>query len=159
MDYVKTRSPKHLGNFGEALATYALVRKGFEVAVVDHIGADLIAEKDKWRYAISVKTRLFKPESKESLMTPITFKDIEHLNFFSEKFKMTGLFAHVLCLADERVIHLFMMRTKDVPEILPRIKEGYSMRFSKRSIGNLMTEDRIDCCSWHDESIGDWDFV
>ena len=38
----QTRAPKLLGDFGEVLATYALIRKGFEVAVVGHVGADLI---------------------------------------------------------------------------------------------------------------------
>ena len=41
----QTRAPKLIGDFGEGLVTYALIRKGFEVAVVDHVGADLIAEK------------------------------------------------------------------------------------------------------------------
>ncbi len=32
----QTRAPKQLGDFGEGLVTYALIRKGFEVACVDH---------------------------------------------------------------------------------------------------------------------------
>ena len=41
----RTRAPKQLGDFGESLVTYTLIKKGYEVAYVDHVGADLIAEK------------------------------------------------------------------------------------------------------------------
>ena len=52
----QTRSPKLIGDFGEGLVTYALIRGGYEVAQVDHVGADLIAEKEGRRIAVSVKT-------------------------------------------------------------------------------------------------------
>ena len=63
----QTRAPKLLGDFGEGLVTYALILKGYEVAYVDHVGADLIAEKKGKRFAVSVKTRLFRKGSRESL--------------------------------------------------------------------------------------------
>lgn len=63
----QTRTPKQIGDFGEGLVTYALIRKEYEIAYVDHVGADLIAEKDGSRFAVSVKTRLFRPGSTESL--------------------------------------------------------------------------------------------
>lgn len=44
--YQPSRASKQLGDFGEGLVTYTLIRKGFEVACVDHVGADLIAERD-----------------------------------------------------------------------------------------------------------------
>lgn len=43
----QSRAPKLIGDFGEGLVTYALIRGGYEVAHVDHEGADLIAVK--WR--------------------------------------------------------------------------------------------------------------
>lgn len=67
----QTRASKQLGDFGEGLVTYTLVRKDFEIAYVDHIGADLIAEKGGKRYAISVKIRLFREGSKESRMVVV----------------------------------------------------------------------------------------
>lgn len=41
-----SRAPKQLGDFGEGLVTYALIRKGLEVECVGHVGADLIAQKN-----------------------------------------------------------------------------------------------------------------
>jgi hypothetical protein len=49
-----TRAPKLLGDFGEGLITYLLIRKGFEVAYVDHVGADLIAERSGELWAVLV---------------------------------------------------------------------------------------------------------
>jgi hypothetical protein len=40
-DRQHSRAAKQLGNFGEGLVTYNLIRKGFEVAYVDHVGAAL----------------------------------------------------------------------------------------------------------------------
>lgn len=42
----QTRAPQQLGDFGEGLVTYALIRKEYEIAFVGHVGADLIAEKN-----------------------------------------------------------------------------------------------------------------
>ena len=64
------RLAKQLGDFGEALVMFILGQiKGYKVALVDHVGADIIAtdrEKDGKRYAISVKSRCFKTDGPQS---------------------------------------------------------------------------------------------
>jgi hypothetical protein len=60
MEIVK--SPRHqkiIGNFGEALLCNWLSRSGFEVAIVDHTGIDVLAynSRTKKRLGISVKSR------------------------------------------------------------------------------------------------------
>lgn len=54
-----TRHQKIIGNMGEHLVCNWLSRSGFEVAVVDHTGIDLIAydPKSKERMGITVKSR------------------------------------------------------------------------------------------------------
>jgi len=155
----QTRSPKQLGDFGEGLVTYALIRKGFEVAYVDHVGADLIAEKAGKRIAVSVKTRLFRPGSSESLMTVVEFSALEKLQYFAEQFGMEPVFAQVVCLAGDHTIHLFMLRTSDIPTILAKVQHGYSTRFSKKRIKELTQSAMVDYSSWSDENIGEHDFV
>jgi Holliday junction resolvase len=150
----QSRSPKQLGDFGEGLVTYALIRKGFEVAYVDHVGADLIAEKDGSRIALSVKTRLFRPKSKESHMVAVESSNIEKLKYFSNQFNMEPVFAQVICLADNGVIHLFMFREKDMEKVLPKIKNGFSIRFSYKNINKLKDNSFIDYSCWENERIG-----
>ena len=54
-----SRHSKIAGNFGETLFLYWLSKKGYEIALVDHTGIDLIAYEKKTgrRFGISVKTR------------------------------------------------------------------------------------------------------
>ena len=155
----QTRSPKQLGDFGEGLVTYTLIRKGYEVAYVDHVGADLIAEKNRRRYAISVKFRLFSEGSNESRMVSISYNDIEKLETFSRQFDMMPLFAQVVSIADEKTIHLFIISVENIKRILPKIKNGYSLRFGPKAIHELINNDRVDYSLWKNETIGNRDFA
>ena len=86
----QTRAPKHIGDFGEGLVTYAFVRKEFEVAKVDHVGADLIAEYDCKRFAVSVKTRYYRPGSVETRAALLSHDDIKKLNHFAKQFGLSN---------------------------------------------------------------------
>ena len=154
----QSRAPKHLGDFGEGLVTYALIRKGFEVANVDHVGADLIAEKKEKRFAVSVKTRLFKIGSKESLNFVVEKQHIDKLNTFAKQFGMTPLFALALCLSDERTIHLLVIPEANLKD-LPATKHGVAIRFSRKSRQKLLQQPFIDYSCWKDETIGTNDFA
>lgn len=56
------RFPKQFGDFAETLVMYILGLKSWSVALIDHVGADIIAiNKDSLlrRFAISVKGEIF----------------------------------------------------------------------------------------------------
>jgi Holliday junction resolvase-like predicted endonuclease len=63
-----TRHSKIIGNLGEHLVCNWLSRSGFEVAVVDHTGIDVIAynPKTKERLGITVKSRTRNPGKERS---------------------------------------------------------------------------------------------
>lgn len=149
-----SRAPKQLGDFGEGLVTYALIRKGFEVACVDHVGADLIAERDERRIAVSVKTRLFREGSKESRMAVFEYSHIEKLEHFAKRFALEPVLAHVACIADEKIIYLFILRVSDMKEHLDQVKFGYSFRFSAKQLNNTIDLPYVDYSSWSQELIG-----
>ena len=155
----QTRAPKQLGDFGEGLVTYALIRKGFEVACVDHVGADLIAEKNGSRFAISVKTRLFKTGSKESLVFQAEYQHLDKLDYFARQFGMIPMFGLVICIADENAIHLLLAKVEDIRNGLPKTKHGYSFRFAKAARQNLIEQTHIDYSCWTGEVIGKNDFA
>jgi Holliday junction resolvase-like predicted endonuclease len=72
-----TRHQKIIGDFGEAIFCNWLSRSGFEVAIIDHTGIDIVAynKKTKKRLGISVKSR-----------TRTSGKEAESVNiFFNEK--------------------------------------------------------------------------
>jgi len=154
----QSRSPKLLGDFGEGLVTYALIRKDFEVAYVDHVGADLIAEKSGSRFAISVKTRLFKEGSKESLSFVVEEDHLNKLDYFAHQFGMIPMYAHVLCLADEKCIHLVIVRVEDIRTNLKKVQHGYVFSFAKSKRRKFIEQPFIDYSCWAGETIGEKDF-
>ena len=145
----QTRAPKHIGDFGEGLVTYTLIRKGFEVAKVDHVGADLIAEFNGKRFAISVKARLYRIGSVENRGVIIKESDIDKLNYFSDQFGMTSLFAHACSIADDKIIHLVIIPVSLIPDVMTKTKEGY-----RKDIKHLIDDSRVDYSCWRDEAIG-----
>lgn len=153
-----TRAPKQIGDFGEGLVTYTLIRKGFEVAYVDHVGADLIAEKNGSRFAISVKTRLFGIGSKESLAFQAEYDHLAKLEHFADQFGMIPMFAFVFCIADEHAMHLLMAQVKDIRTGLPQTKHGYAFRFAKSTRQKLFEYPFMDYSCWTGEVIGTKDF-
>jgi Holliday junction resolvase len=154
----QTRAPKQLGDFGEGLATYALIRKGYEIAFVDHVGADLIAEKNGNRLAISVKTRMFKTCSKESQVFVVEKDHLAKLEHFAGQFGMLPVFALLINLVDERMLHLLIMPVADLKMSFPEVKNGYSIRFTPTKRSELMTRSFVDYSCWKEERIGDKDF-
>jgi len=155
----QTRAPKLLGDFGEGLVTYALIRKGYEVAYVDHVGADLIAEKTKRRFAISVKTRLFKKDSKESRVFAVKKSDLDKLKYFANQFGMVPLFALLIIVVDEQMMHLLLMPVAELKQNLPKTKhDGRSIRFTRSKRDKLLAEPFVDYSCWKEEKIGEKDF-
>ena len=154
----QSRAPKLNGDFGEGLVTYASIRKGYEVACVDHVGADLIAEKHGSRFAVSVKTRLFKIGSKESRAFVVEYQHLHKLDHFAQQFGMVPMFALVVCIADEKAIHLLLARAEDIRKGLPKVKHGYTFRFANSTRQKLFDQPFIDYSCWTGENIGAKDF-
>ena len=149
-----TRAPKQLGDFGEGLVTYALIRKGFEVACVDHVGADLIAERAPHRIAVSVKTRMYKADAVETRGTVIAFDHLEKLEHFANRFKLEPVFAHVVSIVDDKTIHLFILRVADIKKHLDKVDRGYRLRFGEKHLAQTVALPYVDYSLWRDETIG-----
>ncbi|MCA9236758.1 MAG: hypothetical protein KDA44_14885 [Planctomycetales bacterium] len=152
-DKHSTRAPKQFGDFGEGLTTYALIRKGFEVAYVDHVGADLIAEKNKYRIAVSVKSRMFRAQSRESRMTVFTRDHLDKLEHFAKRFQLDPVIAQVVCIVDRSIMHLFMLRAKDVRKKLKSGKHGFSLHFGPKSLEHTKSLDFVDYSCWAQECV------
>jgi hypothetical protein len=148
-----TRSPKHIGGFGEGLVIYALIRCGFEVATVDHVGADLIAERFGNRYAISVKSRMYPRGSKEQRGVLFSFGDLEKLEEFSNRFNLAPLFAHVCNDVDEGLIHLVMFPTSRIRQVMAKVKLNY-----RKHIRDLSVDDGVMHFSWREEQLDECGF-
>ena len=86
---------RQLGNFGEhAMAFVFSYMKGYKVAIVDHVGIDLIATKPnsvQMPYAISVKTML-----KSKISYEYKFDEIEKIVDISMDLNYTPAVAYIL---------------------------------------------------------------
>ncbi|MBL9082880.1 MAG: hypothetical protein JNK76_13785 [Planctomycetales bacterium] len=149
-----SRSAKHIGNFGEGLVIYSLIRAGYEVATVDHVGADLIAERAGKRFAISVKSRLYRAGSVESRGVLIAPGDIEKLESFAARFQLKPLFAHVCSIVDDKVIHLVMFPIEIVSEVMSNVQSGF-----RKDIRHLIDDPRIHYCFWSEGALAEHDFI
>ncbi|MCH7725792.1 MAG: hypothetical protein IH991_04825 [Planctomycetes bacterium] len=153
MDRKNSRAPKLLGDFGEGLVTYTLIRKGMEVACVDHVGADLIAEKDDYKIAVSVKTRLFRSGSVESRGAVFEYTHLEKLKHFANRFDLDPVLAHAVCIADDNIIHLFILRVTDIESKLKPVKHGHRFQFGPKHLDATIELPYVDYSCWSNESI------
>lgn len=149
-----SRAAKQLGDFGEALVNYDFIRKGYVVAVVDHVGADLICSKDEKKFAVSVKTRWYKEGSKESRMFNIENTHLDKLKYFSNIFGLEPLFSLIINMSDNRMIILFTVKVSDIEASFKKTKAGYSFNFSDKKIEELKLNQKISISLWENEIIG-----
>ena len=159
--YVPTRAPKQLGDFGEFFVNFILNQKEkeYEIAHVDHVGADLIAEKDGAIYAISVKTRKFKNGSKESRMYTIEQGHLDNLKYFAEKFKMVAVLVIVIAIEDEKKLEAFIVKVKDIEkqkDLFSKVKNGYSFNFGVKNRKGIDVRNSvyIDYTLFKEEKMG-----
>ena len=152
-EYQPSRASKQLGDFGEGLVNYTLIRKGFEVACVDHVGADLIAERKGYRVAVSVKTRQYRHGSIESRGFVFEYSHVEKLKYFAKRFDLHPIIAHAVCIADDHALHLFMLRVADVRTKLKAVKLGYRFQYGSNHLAETIALPFVDYSSWSNESI------
>ena len=157
--YVPTRAPKQLGDLGEFFVNFILNQKEYEIAHVDHVGADLIAEKSGAIYAISVKTRKFKKDSKESRMYTIEQSHLDNLEYFAEKFKMVAVLAIVIAIEGEKKLEAFIVKVEDIKQqkdLFSKVKNGYSFNFGVKNRKGIDVRNNgyIDYTLFKEEKMG-----
>lgn len=105
------RLAKQLGDFGESLVMYLLGNlKHYKVALVDHVGADIIAtdrSENGKRFAISVKTRWFK---KDDPSLPYDLDNQQKLSEFAYEFDMIPVVAFVMIDKTSEIIDVYLMK-------------------------------------------------
>lgn len=113
-----SRHPKITGDFGEALVLYLLSKHGFECALVDHTGIDIIARRphSKEVMGISVKSRSRTPgKEKEHLAMPK--RDFEMAKKACASFGCTPYFALVVDGGD--TLRPFLLSLRHLVKLFP----------------------------------------
>lgn len=134
------RLPKQFGDFAESLIMYLLGRhKGARVALVDHVGADIIATApdSSARYAISVKGRNF-PAS-ESKGFNFSKHDVDMLRDFAASFELIPAVAFVFAddMDGKEKIRVFLVRLDDMGHLAANEECGFFSLSDSRTTGGL----------------------
>lgn len=124
---------------------------------MEDAGADLVAAGRGQRYAVHVKSRLIRPGSRDGGATVVEFEQLQRLSLFAERFVLVPLLAQVVCLADEKLIHLFLLKAAQLAGVLPIVQNGYGIRFGREELEALARHPAVDYSRWREELIeGTW---
>jgi hypothetical protein len=87
-------------------------------------------------------------------VTVIESDHLRKLDLFADRFAMIPLLAQVVCLADDRLIHLFLFQARQLGDVLPTVKNGYSIRFGPQRVEALSRNAAADYSCWREELVG-----
>lgn len=143
MDIFKSsRHSKIAGDFGETLVLYWLSKFGFECALVDHTGIDLIARNPHTKeiMGISVKSRTrVKGTEADSITLPAD--SFEKVTFACEAFGCVPYLAVVVDASD--VIRVFLVELNHFLKICPIRKVGAYWKVSNKYLNQYMSDPQI----------------
>lgn len=137
-----SRHSRITGDFGESLILYWLSKSGFECAVVDHTGIDIIARHPHRRelLGISVKSRS-RNEGTEGTHLNVRKPDIDKARLACETFLCKPYLAFVVDEAQK--IRVFMLSIADFLKIKPGGTKVSAWTMSESSIRRYQHDKRI----------------
>ena len=140
-----TKSSRHskiTGDFGESLVLYWLSKYGFECAMVDHTGIDLIARNpnNEKVLGISVKSRSRTGDTKSSSLN-IGNANFEKAAKACEAFGCIPYFAIVIDAGDK--ITVFVLSMEELERIAPQGKSVSSWKMSPKYLEQYKNNPNI----------------
>jgi len=119
------RLPQQFGKFGESLVMFWMGQTlGYSVALVDHVGADIIASGENGKIlAVSVKSRIFK---KDDPSTVFDHGNIEKLRYFADKFECIPAVAFVFIDKGGKCIDVYLVELELFEKLCKEKKSGFS---------------------------------
>uniref|UniRef100_UPI003F692091 hypothetical protein n=1 Tax=Streptococcus pluranimalium TaxID=82348 RepID=UPI003F692091 len=139
------RFPKQFGDFAESLVMYVLGLSNWSVALIDHVGADVIAvgrDNNKKRMAISVKGRNF--PSTESKFFDFDRNNIDKLRDTANLLRMIPAVSFVFVDFQEgvRKIRIIMTELSDLESLAIDKNIGFVNLNAKSGIQIKFTQSK-----------------
>ena len=137
-----TRHAKITGDFGEAVILYWLSKYGFECAIVDHTGIDIIARNPHTDevMGVSVKSRS-RTEGSETEHVTIPNAHRDKVEAACAAFGCVPYFAVVVDAGD--IIRGFIVPMRRLLEIFPRGKTASGWKMRKADLDQYATDPEI----------------
>ena len=156
MDISKSsRHSKLTGDFAEALVLYWLSKYGFECALVDHTGIDIIARNphSKEIMGISVKSRSRTPGTADDSIT-IPADSFKKAQRASDAFGCKPWFAIVVDAKD--IIRVFLLPMDHLLKVCPIRQRGSYWKVSKRYLDQYCSDEEIKIFEFRTETVRWW---
>jgi Holliday junction resolvase-like predicted endonuclease len=137
-----SRHSKITGNFGEQLILYWLSKHGFECALVDHTGIDIIARNPHTDevMGISVKSRSRNPGTEQTYIS-IPNEQFDKAEAACKAFGCVPYFAIVVDEAD--IIHCWILSMEHLLDLYPRGERVAGWKMRERSLGAYANDPDI----------------
>jgi Holliday junction resolvase len=152
------KSPRHskiTGNFAEALVLYWLSKHGFECALVDHTGLDIIA-RNPHTYelmGISVKSRS-RNEGREKVQIKVDGDNFDKLAKACKAFGCHPYFAIVVDAAN--LISVFILPDACMRELSSYSANNAYWKMSESALERYARDDRIVKFTFTGETVNWW---
>ena len=137
-----TRHSKITGDFGETLVLYWLSKYGFECALVDHTGIDIIARKPHTKeiMGISVKSRSRNAKAEEEYVS-IPNSSFDKAEAACAAFNCVPYFAIVVDAGD--TIRGFILPMRHLLELFPKGKTASGWKMTKACLKRYADDPAI----------------
>jgi len=150
-----TRHSKITGDFGETVVLYWLSKYGFECALVNHTGIDIIARNphSKEIMGISVKSRS-RNEGKEEDYLTIPNKEFAKADAACTAFGCVSYFAIVVDAGDS--IRGFILSTNHLLSIFPKRKLASGWKMTGQYLKRYSNDPEIKMFEFKTKTIKWW---
>ena len=150
-----TMHSKITGNFGENIVLYLLSKNGFESAVVDHTGIDLISKNNKTSelMGISVKSRS-KTEQAKGTYISIKNDNFDKVRKACEAFGCVPYFAIVSDEVDK--LYVFILPMKELLRLFPKRERMSSWKMTNSYIKEYLQNPKIKSFVFNYKNINWW---
>ena len=152
------KSPRHskiAGNFGETIVLYWLSKYGFECALVDHTGIDIIARNPHTQemMGISVKSRT-RSEGGEGESVAISKENFRKADAACRAFGCSPYFAIVVDAGD--IIRGFILTMTHLLEIHQKGKHSLNWKMGKAYVDKYSKDKQIKSFVFKTETTNWW---
>jgi hypothetical protein len=150
-----SRHSKITGDAAERFILYWLSKNGFECALIDHIGIDIIARNPHTNevMGISVKSRS-RNEGTEGTHVNIPYDNIDKVDKACTAFNCVPYFA--IMVDEESKIHIFILSKDKLLRMFPRGERVIAWKMTKKHVYSYKADDEIKIIELNYDVINWW---
>ena len=151
-----SRHARITGDFGEALVLYWLSKHGFECAIVDHTGIDLIARNPSTDelMGISVKSRSRNPGTGKTFVR-VGRDNIQKAKAACKAFGCVPYFAFVVDADD--LIRVFILSMRHLLKIFPPTQTSVGWKMTPKNLARYAEDPKIMVFELRTSTLRWWD--